>query len=194
MRIIRTIIFLLVCVALIWLLVILFSKIFSTNKSSAPAVNTTQLTSYARNGTEVQLISDGPVIVNENQRGIRITVDSTESKIELLGGYGQSVLRQDSFPNTLASYDVFLRSLDGLGFTNVNKSSVQDERGQCPSQIRYVYKLVENGREVMRAWSTSCGSGNFGGSRADVRTLFRRQIPTATFNSYTQDTFGFTIF
>jgi hypothetical protein len=101
-----------------------------------------------------------------------------------VSGYDGSVVRQDVFPNTVDSYGVFLRSLDSLGFTKVNKTTIKDERGQCPLQSRYVYRLADNGSDVIRSWSTSCGTGSFAGSRASVRTLFQRQIPSATYSDY----------
>lgn len=183
MRVIRTIIFLLVCIGLIWLVVLLFASIFRGSNQTT-VTTTTELSSYARTGTTAQLVMDGPVIINQDHRSVRITVESTQSKIELISGYDGSVVRQDVFPNTQESYSVFLRSLDGLGFTKGNKSVTTDERGQCPLQNRYVYKLTNNGNDVFRYWSTSCGTGSFGGVRASVRTLFQRQIPTATYNDY----------
>ncbi len=185
MRIIRTIIFLLVCVGLIWLIVLLFSSIFSSGNQTTP-VTSTKLGSYARVGTTAQLISDGPVVANQEHRSVRITVESTQSKIELISGYDGSVIRQEVFPNTVESYTVFLRSLDTLGFSKVSKSGVQDERGQCPLGSRYVYKLTDGNRDVIRGWSSTCGTGSFGGVRASVRTLFIRQIPPKSYAEVTR--------
>ncbi len=186
MRVIRTIIFLLVCLGLIWLVVILFRQVFTSGNQTTP-VATSKLSSYARVGTSAQLFLDGPVVANQDHRSVRISVDSSQSKIEVISGYDGSVLQQEAFPNTQESYSVFLRSLDTLGFSKVNTKTIQDERGQCPLQSRYVYLLTDGSKQVIRSWSTSCGTGSMGGVRSSVRSLFIRQIPPKTFASMTNN-------
>ncbi|QQS20289.1 hypothetical protein IPL85_02475 [Candidatus Saccharibacteria bacterium] len=182
-RIIRIVVFLLVIIGLIWLIVFLFSKVLSGGNQTAP-VTTTQLSSYARSGTSVELMTDGPIVVNQEHRSIRITVEAAQSKIELISGYEGQVIRQEVFPNTQEGYLSFLKGLDTLGYTKGNKTALKDERGQCPLQSRYVYSLKDNGSDVVRYWSTSCGTGNFGGNRISVRTLFQRQIPPKVYNEF----------
>lgn len=185
MRFARTVIFILVCLGILWLIVMLFGSIFSSGNKTTPMV-VDHLSSYARIGTSAQLITDGPIVLNQEHRSLRITVDSSASKIELINGYDGSVVRQDTYPNTVESYGMFLRALDGVGFTLSKKSTIPDERGQCPLQYRYVYKLSDYNREVYRFWSTSCGTGNFGGVRSSVRTLFQKQIPSKVYSEYSR--------
>lgn len=185
MRVIRTIIFILVCLGLIWLIVLLFSRVFST--STEMQVPATNLSTHARAGTTASLTIDGPIVVNQEHKTIRIAVDSNQSTIELISGYDGSVIRQDSFANTPEGFTVFLRALDTLGFSKGDSAASQDERGQCPLQNRYVYKLNDGSKDIVHFWSTSCGTGTFGGSRESVRALFQRQLPAQTYNSYSND-------
>lgn len=184
-RIVRLVIFILFLIGFIWLIVLLFSKIFSSGNQVAP-VTTTKLSSYARNGTSTEFIMDGPIIVNQEHRALRISVDASQSKIELISGYDGQVIRQEVFPNTQEGYLNFLVGLETLGFSHGNKTSLKDERGQCPLQNRYIYSLKNNGTDIMRYWSTSCGTGNFGGRRENVRTLFQRQVPVQSLNEFTR--------
>ncbi|MBL8122328.1 hypothetical protein JNM87_06300 [Candidatus Saccharibacteria bacterium] len=183
MRVVRTIIFLLVCLAMLWFVVLLFTRIFSTSNQTTPTAED-HLSGYARVGTTAQFVIDAPIVLDQEHRTLKISVDSSQSKIELVSGYDGSVVRQDTFPNTVESYGIFLRSLDSLGFTKSKKTSLADERGQCPLQYRFVYRLSDFNRDIYRLWSTSCGTGNFGGQRSSVRTLFQRQIPQKTYDSY----------
>lgn len=185
-RVVRLVIFILFVIGLIWLIILLFSKIFSGGDQTAP-VATTKLSSYARSGTSAELYTDGPIILNQEHRAIRITVEATQSKIELISGYDGQVIRQEVFPNTQEGYLNFLKGLDTLGFSKTNKTALKDERGQCPLETRYVYSLKENGTNVFRYWSTTCGTGNFGGRGSSVRTLFQRQIPPAVYREFQRD-------
>lgn len=184
-RIIRIIVFLLVVIGLIWLIILLFSKVFSGGNQNTPTT-TTKLSTYAHSGTAAEFLIDGPIVVNQNHRSMRITVEASQSKIELMSGYDGQVIRQEVFPNTQDGYLNFLKGLDTLGFTKGNKTTLKDERGQCPLQSRYVYALKNNGSDVLRYWSTSCGTGSFGGKRDAVRQLFERQIPPVTYSEFTR--------
>ncbi|QQS19052.1 hypothetical protein IPL68_03335 [Candidatus Saccharibacteria bacterium] len=185
-RIIRIIVFLLVVIGLIWLIIFLFSKVFSSGSQGAPVV-TTKLSSYAHSGTSTEFLMAGPIVVSQNYRSIRITVDSSQSKIELMSGYDGQVMRQEVFPGSQEAYLSFLKGLDTLGFSKGNKTTLKDERGQCPLQYRYVYSLKNNGSDVFRYWSTPCGTGSFGGRRDAVKQLFERQIPPVTYSDFVRD-------
>ncbi len=182
-RIIRIIVFILVVVGFIWFIVFIFSKVFSSGNQNA-IVTTAKLSSYAHTGTSAELIIDGPIVVDQDHRITRISVDATQSKVELISGYDGQVIRQEVFYNTQEGYLSFLKSLDTLGFTKGNKTALKDERGQCPLQRRYVYSLKSNGSDVFRYWSTSCGTGSFGGKRDAVKLLFERQIPPVVYDEF----------
>lgn len=189
MRILRTIIFLLVVIGLIWLLVILFRSVFtagSNNGGSDMGLKSNSLSSYARPGTSVSYTYDGPINMNQLHRTIVISVDTSQSKIELLSGYDGTVVQQQVFPNTQTSYQVFLSALDTLGFSRGNTHSTTSVEGQCPLNYRYTYQLIDGGQDVFNFWSTSCGTGTFKGQRSSVGTLFTRQIPPDTYNQFSQ--------
>ncbi|MBP9668110.1 hypothetical protein KBD87_04920 [Candidatus Saccharibacteria bacterium] len=180
MRPIRTIIFLLVCIGLLVVAFLLIKNIFTT--STVPPTSEIKLTSYARSGTSAQYFVDGPIVANQSHRAMRISIDAETSKIELIDGYNNTVIRQDVFPNTVESYRAFLAGLETLGFDNGIKDSKSTEAGKCPLRKRYVYSMTNGSSQVFRYWSTSCGKGTSGAQVASVQTLFRRQIPSAVYN------------
>ncbi len=183
MRLFRTLIFVLVCACLIWLAVLLFVKIFAGGTDTGSRA-TTNLGSYARVGTEAIFTIDGPVKLSQDHRTLRISVDNSEVNMELYSDYAGSVIQQATFPNTSEGYEVFLRSLDTLGFNRGDDKITKDERGQCPLQNRYVYQLTDNGQDVFRYWSTSCGPGSSKSQRGPVQTLFQRQVPSQTLDEF----------
>lgn len=185
MRIIRTLIFLLVVVGLIWLIVLLFTSVFSGGDTPS-SVQTTNLSTYARQGTTAVYTIQGPIVVDQDHRTIRIAVTEDESRIELISGFNGSVINQQSFVNTQASYSAFLKGLDTLGFSSGSSQMTTDEQGQCPLRNRYTYQLTDNGKELFKYWSTDCGTGSFKGSRSSVKTLFSRQVPRTVYNEFSR--------
>ncbi|MCA9327549.1 hypothetical protein KDA14_03405 [Candidatus Saccharibacteria bacterium] len=183
MRVIRTIIFLLVVVGLIWLIVLLFSKVFTSGNQTS-SVQTTNLSTYARLGTSATYTVQGPIVVDQDHRSIRISVTSSESTIELISGYNNTVINEQAFENTQAGYSAFLKGLDTLGFSDGNSQMNSDEQGQCPLRSRYTYQLTDNGKQIFKFWSTDCGTGSFKGSRASVKTLFERQVPRTVYSEF----------
>lgn len=177
MRVARIILFVLVTAGLIWLIVILFSKAFST----APATTTTNktpLVSYANSDATASMLIDGPVVVDEIHQALRISVDRSQSKVELINGYEGNVVREETFANNTAGYEAFLKALDKALFDSpVSKSISADERGYCPLRNRFVYTLSTGTKDIVRTWTSSCGIGNYTGDRALTRTLFINQIP-----------------
>lgn len=182
MRPIRTMIFLLVCLGLIILAVMLLRSIFTTGSKSSTDVATTKLVSYAHSGSAAEFVTDGPIVHDQAHRTMRIIVDEQTSRIELIDGYNNSVVRQESFPNTAESYKAFLAGLETAGFSRGIKNSESTELGKCPLQNRYVYKMSDNSNTVFRYWASSCSKGTFGGQTSSVHTLFRRQIPSTVYN------------
>ncbi|MFZ1249172.1 MAG: hypothetical protein WAQ24_02525 [Candidatus Saccharimonadales bacterium] len=188
MRVLRTIIFILVCLGLIWLVIVLFSKVFTGGNNTAAPVKTSSLTKYANANTTAHMYIDGPVTLNQEHYALKISVNSSQSQIEYINGYDGSVIRQEVFPNTIEAYTAFLKALNVAKFSHGNDdSALADEQGQCPLQNRFIYSLKDNGKDVFRYWSTSCGGGTFLGSKDTVRTLFIRQVPGKTFNDFTRN-------
>ncbi len=187
MRILRTIVFILVVIGLIWLVVVLFSKMLTPSPQKASTTPTSNLVSRANTDTVARFTMDGPVVANQDHRRVVISVDRSQSKIELVDGYNGTVIRQEVFPNNPESFAVFLRALDVSKYTQGNKSEeLKDERGECPLQNRHIYELINAGTDNQRFWSTSCGTGTFKGNRSQVYMLFVRQIPQKPFAEITR--------
>lgn len=176
----------LIGLGLIVLIFVLIVKGFSSGNTTP--VKPVDLAKFSSTDAVSQLIIDGPVVINQEHRTIRVSVSQTESRIEIVQGYDGDVIESQSFPNTQSSYAVFLQSLAHLDFSSGSTtSSLNDERGYCPNGNRYIYQLKQEDKTVLRFWSTSCGQGTFGGKRAEVRALFRNQIPQATYNKLTSN-------
>jgi len=135
---------------------------------------------YATRNSEVVFIQQGRLVGEESRRSVRVTVTPSLRTVEELSGYDQQVVRSQSYPNTQAAYEYFLRALDIAGFTRERESQIEDERGVCPQGTVYVQSLAEEGREELRLWSSSCGRdqrGTAGANPVQIRQLFQNQIP-----------------
>lgn len=163
----------------IGLIILLIFMLF--HGGSKPKVQTTSKTldSYANTSAEVSMTIDGPVNANSQHSQVRIIVGRNAVTYQQLQGYDDSVVNQQQFPNTQSAYTSFLLSLAHAGFTNYNDSStLQDERGYCPTGDRYVFELNKDGESLERAWTTSCGSPKtYGGNTSLTSDLFRAQVP-----------------
>lgn len=182
MRIVRTIIFILVCIGLIWLFVSLMMSAFSGGDETEVAEPVT-LTTYAVTDAEAQLSMDGPVVNKEEHDGIRITVSRVQTQIEIIQGYDNKVVNQRTYANTQNSYEDFLASLDQLGFSSgLSETSTGDEQGKCPMGSRHTYTLEDGSDLIGHGWSTTCGTGTFGATRSQIKSLFIRQIPSEEYS------------
>lgn len=181
MKAFRVFIFVLIAAGLVWLMVILIGKAFSTTPTTVTPVKS--LVSYATTDADVVMLIDGPVQSDQTHQSLRITVGRDQNTIELMNGYEGEVLNRESFPSNSTAYAAFLKALDKAGFNSpVSKSISTDERGYCPLRNRFIYTIEENGAQKQRAWTTSCGTGNYTGVQSLTRRLFINQIPTESFN------------
>lgn len=187
MRIVRTILFILVCIGLIWLFVALMMRAFSGGNTT-DVVQPTALTTYANTSTVASMSIDGPIVQNQEHEAVRITVDRTQSQIQVIKGYDGQVVEQRTYPNTQNSYEQFLAALDGLGFSlGLTDSSDAVEQGKCPLGNRLVYTLEDGSDLIGRGWTTSCGVGSFGTTRNTIKNLFIDQIPRKDYLGITKD-------
>lgn len=179
MKIVRTILFILIALGLIWLVVLLFTRAFGGNKTTQP----TPLVNYANTDVVTTMYIDGPVIANQDYRGLRITVGRDQVKVELINGYQQDVASQEVFDNNSTAYATFLKALQRAGFNNpISKSVTADERGICPLNNRFIYTLEDSQTEKKRMWTSRCG-GNYQGTQTLTRQLFLRQVPQKALNT-----------
>lgn len=187
MRAFRVFIFILISIGLVWLTIILIGKALSTPTTTTTP--TKSLVSYDTTGAEVVMLIDGPVESDQTHQSLRITVGRDENVVELLNGYEGQVTNRQSFASNSVAYAAFLKSLDKAGFNKPTLKNISaDERGYCPLRNRFVYTIEENNDQKQRAWTTSCGIGNYAGDQLLTRRLFINQIPTTTFNDMLRGT------
>jgi len=129
--------------------------------------------------TSVRLTNQGRLVGEDQRRAIRVTVNETERKLEILTGYEETVERSTSYPNTPTAYETFLVALDKAGFSRERATVNTDERGACPLGRRYIYELMDSGEAKIHLWDTTCGSkiGTFAGDESTIRRIFQQQIP-----------------
>lgn len=166
----------LIAIGLIILLI--FLLVSGGNKPKNPVTPRT-LPSYATRDSEVSMVLDGPVNSQQEHNQIRITVDRNAVIYQQIRGYNDNVVNQQTFANTQAAYEVFLRALDHAGFTKGNRSpELADERGYCPLGQRYIFELQDSGDRLERFWATSCGKPKtYLGVTSLTVTLFQNQVP-----------------
>lgn len=163
-------------ILVIALLIIIFSG--GGKKPTAPTAPVKTLPEYASTNAATIMTIDGNVNGEDIHRAIRISIDRYQRKLDILSGYNYNVIQSNNFANNQAAYDVFLRSINGLGFTVKNpKYKIAEDRGKCPLGFRYIFELNDSGDEISRLWSSTCsGVGTLGGNSAQLQTLFKAQI------------------
>jgi len=168
----------LITIGLIVLVVVLLVRGGGGNATPSPAA--LNLDAYTTGTTTASLIIDSPIVAESNHREIKIDVTQNLVTYTQYQGYEQSPLDTRTFPNNSAAYAVFLHALQNAGYTLGSTSkALHDERGYCPTGYRYIYSFNDGSKDLMRFWSTSCGSsqGTFKGMSNTVRTLFQSQVP-----------------
>jgi hypothetical protein len=165
-------------VLFIVLLVVLLTR---GHKPPAQPMHVMTLPEYANTTATVSMTTDGIVNGDDMHRQIRVTIAQDRRVLEVIQGYSGRVIDSHTFYNTHDAFSVFLKSINNTGFTAKQKKSraPASETGQCPLGFRYVFDLNNEGEDVTRLWTTSCGTntGNWGGSLESVQTLFDDQIP-----------------
>jgi hypothetical protein len=142
---------------------------------TAPVVKI--LPEYSDTLAEVSYSTDGHINGDDQHRGIIITVDRFERKIQITAGYNGNVIEEHTFANTETAYNVFLHALQNSGFTaKSKKATTANETGQCPTGLRFNYELNDSGDVLSDLWSTSCGTGTMGGRTSIIQSLFQAQI------------------
>jgi len=150
-----------------------------TPVTTKPAIQ--PLASYAETNATVSLITDGIINGDELHRSIRITVSANQREVDVLQGYNPRVITSKTFVNNQEAFTVFLKAIANAGFVTKQKNpkAPADERGLCPLGFRYIYELNNDGDDLSRLWSSSCGTavGTSAGNASTLLTLFQYQIP-----------------
>lgn len=180
---------LLVTIGLIILLIVLITHGGGSNKSKVPA-SSASLVSYATTSATVRMTIDGPVNAPQNHSQVQVSIGKDSTTFEQLQGYNGNVTNSQSFGNTEASYNVFLHALQLAGFTNGNTTAaLKDESGYCATGDRYIFELIQNGKDLERFWVTNCMNTpkTFTGNLMLNRNLFEAQVPNYSRLSNTAD-------
>lgn len=187
-RIIRIVLVILALVLFIWFIIWLFSpKGVDTPEPTAPEAPAQQEVF----GT-VRYVQDGEITAPEEHYSIAITVTNNSRVITVYNGYNMGAIRTKNYANNQASYDAFYAALKNEGYFN-SRDNVNnlDRTSYCPLGIRYSYQAGNDiSQPTQNTWSASCSAkaGTFAGNKANVKTLFKNQIP-----DYTEVTKGITL-
>jgi len=163
---------------IILLIVLLFGGGGGGNKKKTPVTPRT-LTSFANTDAVTQATIDGPINAQSIHEQIKVIVSRDQVVFQHLRGYDGDVVSQQTFVNTENAYNAFLHALETAGFTNgTNVPNTQAWQGQCPTGSRNIFEIVENGDNIARYWSTSCGNpSTYHGNTPLVIQLFQAQVP-----------------
>lgn len=163
----------------IGLIILILVLLLRGGGSSATAPKALNLGDYAYGSATAQLIIDGPIVADPNHREIEINVSQDAVSMNVYQGYQQTTINSKTYLNNESAYAVFLHALQNAGFTKGNTSAaLSDERGYCPGGDRYIYSFNNDGTDLMRFWSTSCGGqGTFKGTPSTILYLFQNQVP-----------------
>lgn len=139
-----------------------------------------EVSDYASQNATVLFTQQGKLVGETERRSVRISVTATERRVEILSGYNENVEKSQTYPNTQAGYETFMKALDNAGFARERKYDPSDERGICPLGNVYIYQIKLSGSDKTRLWSTSCSAkqGTLAGSSSNIRRLFQAQVPS----------------
>lgn len=154
--------------------------------SDTPKKTDVTLTDYANSSTKVKFEADGPVVADQNHQGYNITVGRDAVTLEVTKGYGNEVVRAQTYSNNSEAYGEFLRALQLQNYTKgLQDPARADMRGFCPTGSRFVFTIENGSGNLQRYWTSTCGGGTFKGNSQAIRNLFARQVPD--FNKLTAD-------
>ncbi len=164
------------------LIVLIVSLLRGINSSTTTTVNPIK-TSYDLNDqaavdTYARFTVNGPVVADEKYQSVRITVDKSSRKIEVLKGYKGTVDKTQTYPNNPDAYKAFLKALQAAHFAD-RVDSDADMQTICVTGNRYQFEMSGSGTKKVDTWTNSCGlrGSTFAGSESAVAQLFRAQIP-----------------
>ncbi len=151
------------------------------NSSNGATAKVTKLVEYENDdGAAISWTQQGRLVGEDKRRAIRVTITRSKRTVEVLAGYPERVEKSTEYANSAEAFAAFTRALDNAGFGRERSVVQTDERGVCPLGNRFIYRVTDNGEEVMRTWSTSCttADGPFGGGRTApvIARLFKDQI------------------
>lgn len=157
-------------------LVFLARFLFSPTAPTDTPSPTENLEKFADKTTQVSFTADGAIVALENHRSIKITVNESVRKLEVIKGYQGETIATKEFNNTPEAFERFLIGLNSFGYTMQDTEFSKDERGACPNGISYIYQATYTSGNPLKSWSSTCGKGRLKGKGGDIRRLFQNQI------------------
>ncbi len=133
------------------------------------------------NGRSIRMTVEGPIVANEDRESYRIEISNSNRSISALGGYDGQVKNSKEYTNSVRAFSELVFALEKAGFDERRQvtGSQAEERGSCATGRQYIFEILQDGRQVSRAWTTSCGSasGTLATEVGTVKSLFDKQIP-----------------
>jgi hypothetical protein len=172
--------FLAAAVVVVLLVIGLLRGLDTESVAESSAVNTYTLTDPGAVDTIVRYRITGPVVADENYRELRITASKNSRTIELLKGYGGSIEKSVTYPNTPESYRAFLGALEAAKFAMTKSDYASPNLATtCVTGSKYFYELSSASGKPVDTWRSSCNTnhGNFAGDAENIAELFRVQLP-----------------
>jgi hypothetical protein len=169
------------------LFVIIFMIIRGGGNDKVPETKR-ELTSYVEDTTfTVSETIIGPITAAEKHNEIQISVTNQSANIEISKGYDGNVIRSNTYPLTTNGFGEFLSALEKAGYSRGDTAdSLKDDKGFCPTGLRYIFEARDGSDTIQRFWATSCrGTKSYKGDLPLTLQLFEKQIPD--YNNVTQD-------
>ncbi len=168
-----------ILITFVLILILVLLVVHKPGKGTVPLTNK-PLYDYATTNSEVRLTIDGPINANIDHQQVQITANANTVTFDQLQGYEGKVVVQQQFVNSNGAYSAFLRALSLAGYTNGNTAkALSNEQGYCPLGARYVFELIENNKDLLRFWATSCSgvTKTYNGDLPLTLSLFEAQVP-----------------
>jgi len=165
------------------LIILLIVLLFHHGGNGKVPVTQAPLTSYSNSDTVVRETIDGPINAPATHRQLQITVGRNNTTFEELSGYDGNVVKSQSYDMTENAYSNFLYAIERAGYTQGNTDrALKNERGYCPEGRRYIFEVIQDGKDLERYWVTNCNGTpkTFNGKASLVIDLFRAQVPDYT--------------
>lgn len=162
--------------------VILVSSGGDNSSNPKSVARSTKLVDYEnKDSTTVSWTVQGKLVGQDQRRAVRVLVTRDKRTVQLLSEYEERVERSAEYTNSPVAFAAFIRALDNANFGKERNVKQADERGVCPLGNRFIYRVTDGGKEIMRTWSDTCAvaDGPFGGGNAApqlIQQLFKAQI------------------
>lgn len=174
----RYIVSILIAIALAVFVFVLIFKSIGGNPNATPANDNVDMTQYIDTNAVMEFTAQGPIVADQDFRAVKIKVDNNYVSANVLKGYNYKTIDSKSFPNNQQAFEVFVRALSIMGYDNGDANpKLANEKGYCPTGVRYIFAITRGGETEQRYWRGSCGVGSFKGTYQPIVNLFKNQVP-----------------